>query len=108
MSLHTQPGTGVIRFQFSLISSNSASQYIFQPIIVNHTSITIVFLLIFSSFSSQGTQAAHTTISDMLFTAVLTYVHSAILAQRTHNYVLDLQQNQTSVRREEVGQDEVV
>jgi hypothetical protein len=45
------------------ISSKLASQNIFQSIIVNQTSITIVFLLIFSSFNKLGCPAAQITIS---------------------------------------------
>jgi len=74
VSLPTQPGTGVMRFQFSLISSNSASQYIFRSMIVNHTSITIVLSLIFSSFNNQGTQAAHMTISAVFVNLLISGV----------------------------------
>jgi hypothetical protein len=62
----------VIKFQLLLISSKLASQYIFQSIIVNQTSIIIVLSLIFSNFNNQGCPTAQITISaDFVYFEIL-------------------------------------
>jgi hypothetical protein len=65
VSLHTHPGTGVIRFPFVTMLSKSASPLrLPSSILVIHTSIITVFSPIISAVRSFGTQVAITTISD--------------------------------------------
>jgi hypothetical protein len=70
----TQPGTGVILCHAKSILPVSASQYIFQSITVNHTSIIIVSFFSIFSFNKPGIQTATTTISEFFVCIVKSLV----------------------------------
>jgi len=90
----------VILFQLLFIFSKSASQYIFQSITVNHTSIIIVLSEIISFFINKGTQVAVITISALfvyllIFGVLLLHIVTVasllirILAIGSHTILLD-------------------